>query len=65
MREKKQELDKSKNVVIIIRDAKQEYNMELPRAYSGKIILSFQKGILQGGRREHNFAPSEIDRSLK
>lgn len=58
-------LDKSKKVVIIIRDAKTEYTMELPKGYSGKVMISFQKGILQGGKRENRFMPKEIDRSLK
>jgi len=62
---KKSGLDNSKTVIIIIQDVKQEYKMELSKRYSGKIIFSFQNGIFQGGRREHNFAPREIDRSLK
>jgi len=65
MKEIKQELDKLGNVVIIIRDAKQDYRMELPKDYSGRIVFSFQKGILQGGKREHRFVPKEIDCSLK
>jgi len=61
----KKELDNSKTIVIIIQDAKKDYKIELPKGYSGKIVFSFQKGILQGGRREQNFASTEIDRSLK
>ena len=63
--EKKKELDNSKTIVIIIQDAKKEYKKELPCKYSGRVIFSFQKGILQGGKKEERFVPSDIDRSLK
>ncbi|MGB3341308.1 MAG: hypothetical protein WBB37_07500 [bacterium] len=65
MNKKKSGLDNLKTVIIIIQDVKQEYKMELPKEYSGKIIFSFQKGIFQGGKREHRFVAREIDRSLK
>lgn len=65
MKGKKSGLDNSKTIVIIIQDVRQEYKMELPKEYSGKIVFSFQKGIFQGGKREHRFVPREIDRSLK
>lgn len=58
-------LDNSKTIVIIIQDAKKEYKKELPGKYSGRVIFSFQKGILQGGKKEERFVPGDIDRSLK
>ena len=58
-------LDNFETIVIIIQYGKKDYKIELPKDYSGKIIFSFQKGILQGGKRESRFIPRDIDRSLK
>lgn len=60
-------LDNSETIVIIIQDAKDEYRMELRKRYSGKILLTFQNGIFQGGKKEDPFLSREIpkNRSLK
>jgi len=56
-------VDKIATVVIIIKDMKQEYQLPLPNDFSGKVIFSFQKGVLQGGKREAHFVPVEIKKT--
>lgn len=51
-------------ISIIINDGKNVFEIKLSKDYSGKVVLSFDRGSFQGGNKESRFVPQEV-RSLK